>query len=99
MIDLEFIAQYLQLRHGHDRPDILNIGTVLALRNAARTGALDPEVALELESAVRLWRRVQGFLRLTTAGVLDPEQVSPTLLAGLARAAFPASQKEGGGGG
>ncbi|RUQ75249.1 bifunctional [glutamine synthetase] adenylyltransferase/[glutamine synthetase]-adenylyl-L-tyrosine phosphorylase [Azospirillum doebereinerae] len=95
LIDLEFIAQYLQLRHGHDRPDILNIGTVLALRNAARTGALDPEVALELESAVRLWRRVQGFLRLTTAGVLDPEQVSPTLLAGLARAAFPASQADG----
>ncbi|PWC34268.1 bifunctional [glutamine synthetase] adenylyltransferase/[glutamine synthetase]-adenylyl-L-tyrosine phosphorylase [Azospirillum sp. TSO35-2] len=89
LIDIEFIAQYLQLRHGHDRPDILHIGTAKALRCAAVTGALAPEVAEELESTLRLWRRVQGFLRLTTAGVLDPKQVSPSLLAGLVRAAFP----------
>ncbi|MFD1627309.1 bifunctional [glutamine synthetase] adenylyltransferase/[glutamine synthetase]-adenylyl-L-tyrosine phosphorylase [Azospirillum griseum] len=89
LIDIEFTAQYLQLRHGHERPEILHIGTAKALRNAARTGALDPAIAAELESTLRLWRRVQGFLRLTTAGVLDPDQVSPTLLAGLARAAFP----------
>ncbi|MBP2300192.1 bifunctional [glutamine synthetase] adenylyltransferase/[glutamine synthetase]-adenylyl-L-tyrosine phosphorylase [Azospirillum picis] len=89
LIDIEFITQYLQLRHGHDTPDILHVGTAKALRCAARTGALAPEVAEELESTLRLWRRVQGFLRLTTAGVLDPRQVSPSLLAGLVRAAFP----------
>lgn len=89
LIDIEFTAQYLQLRHGHDRPEILHVGTAKALRNAARTRALSPDVATELEATLRLWRRVQGFLRLTTAGVLDPEQVSPTLLAGLARAVFP----------
>ncbi|MBP2226778.1 glutamate-ammonia-ligase adenylyltransferase [Azospirillum agricola] len=89
LIDIEFIAQYLQLRFAHERPEILHIGTAKALQSAARTGALEPEVAAELEATLRLWRRVQGFLRLTTAGVLDPEQVSPTLFAGLARAAFP----------
>ncbi|CAO3414938.1 bifunctional [glutamine synthetase] adenylyltransferase/[glutamine synthetase]-adenylyl-L-tyrosine phosphorylase [Azospirillum endophyticum] len=89
LIDIEFIAQYLQLRFGQERPDILHIGTAKALRCAARTGALAPEVAADLESTLRLWRRVQGFLRLTTAGVLDPNQVSPSLLAGLVRAAFP----------
>ncbi|MGA1854712.1 bifunctional [glutamine synthetase] adenylyltransferase/[glutamine synthetase]-adenylyl-L-tyrosine phosphorylase [Azospirillum sp. 11R-A] len=90
LIDIEFIAQYLQLCHGHERPDILHIGTAKALGCAARTGALAPEVAEDLETTLRLWRRVQGFLRLTTAGVLDPNQVSPSLLAGLVRAAFPA---------
>ncbi|WP_372397413.1 bifunctional [glutamine synthetase] adenylyltransferase/[glutamine synthetase]-adenylyl-L-tyrosine phosphorylase [Azospirillum sp. HJ39] len=89
LIDIEFIAQYLQLRHGHDLPDILHVGTAKALGCAARTGALTPEVAEDLEATLRLWRRVQGFLRLTTAGVLDPTQVSPSLLAGLHRAAFP----------
>lgn len=96
LIDIEFIAQYLQLRHGHERPDILHIGTAKALGCAARTGALDPEVAEDLEATLRLWRRVQGFLRLTTAGVLDPNQVSPSLLAGLGRAAFPGEREPGG---
>ncbi len=95
LIDIEFIAQYLQLRFGHERPDILHIGTAKALRCAARTGALDSEMAQDLESTLRLWRRVQGFLRLTTAGVLDPNQVSPSLLAGLVRAAFPDEREPG----
>ncbi|CAO3353766.1 bifunctional [glutamine synthetase] adenylyltransferase/[glutamine synthetase]-adenylyl-L-tyrosine phosphorylase [Azospirillum melinis] len=95
LIDIEFIAQYLQLRHGHERPDILHIGTAKALGSAARTGALAPEVAEDLETTLRLWRRVQGFLRLTTAGVLDPNQVSPSLLAGLVRAAFPDEREPG----
>ncbi|WP_042443799.1 bifunctional [glutamine synthetase] adenylyltransferase/[glutamine synthetase]-adenylyl-L-tyrosine phosphorylase [Azospirillum sp. B510] len=89
LIDIEFIAQYLQLRFAHERPGILHIGTASALRSAAAAGALDPAVAEELEATLRLWRRVQGFLRLTTAGVLDPDQVAPSLLAGLVRAAFP----------
>ncbi|MBY6260516.1 bifunctional [glutamine synthetase] adenylyltransferase/[glutamine synthetase]-adenylyl-L-tyrosine phosphorylase [Azospirillum sp. 412522] len=95
LIDIEFIAQYLQLRFAHERPDILHIGTAKALRCADRTGALTPEVAEDLESALRLWRRVQGFLRLTTAGVLDPNQVSPSLLTGLVRAAFPGEHELG----
>ncbi|AWK86488.1 bifunctional [glutamine synthetase] adenylyltransferase/[glutamine synthetase]-adenylyl-L-tyrosine phosphorylase [Azospirillum thermophilum] len=89
LIDIEFIAQYLQLRHAHRQPEILAIGTAGALRNAVAAGLLDPAVGRELESTLRVWRRVQGFLRLTTAGVLDPRQVSPSLLAGLAQAAFP----------
>ncbi len=96
LIDIEFIAQYLQLRFGHERPDILHIGTAKALQCAARTGALDAEVAADLEATLRVWRRVQGFLRLTTAGVLDPKQVSPSLLAGLVRAAFPDQREPGG---
>lgn len=89
LIDIEFAAQYLQLRHGHDHPEILSIGTATALENATAAGLLAPEVGAELVSTLRLWRRVQGFLRLTTEDTLEPGQVSPTLLEGLARAAFP----------
>ena len=90
LIDIEFAAQYLQLRHGHDHPEILSIGTATALANATAAGLLAPEVGAELVSTLRLWRRVQGFLRLTTEDTLEPGQVSPTLLEGLSRAAFPA---------
>ncbi|HYG91782.1 MAG TPA: bifunctional [glutamine synthetase] adenylyltransferase/[glutamine synthetase]-adenylyl-L-tyrosine phosphorylase [Azospirillum sp.] len=89
LIDIEFIAQYLQLRHAHTHPEVLRIGTAGALENAARAGLLAPGVAEDLLDALTLWRRVQGFLRLTTDGVLDPRQVSETLFAGLARATFP----------
>ncbi len=89
LIDIEFTAQYLQLRHGHDHPGILSIGTATALENATAAGLLAPEVGAELVSTLMLWRRVQGFLRLTTEDTLEPGQVSPTLLEGLSRAAFP----------
>ncbi|PWC54617.1 bifunctional [glutamine synthetase] adenylyltransferase/[glutamine synthetase]-adenylyl-L-tyrosine phosphorylase [Azospirillum sp. TSO22-1] len=89
LIDIEFIAQYLQLRHAAEHPAVLSIGTANALKAAAANGLLDAAVAGDLEAALRLWRRVQGFLRLTTDGVLDPQQVSETLFAGLARTAFP----------
>ncbi|WP_448205778.1 bifunctional [glutamine synthetase] adenylyltransferase/[glutamine synthetase]-adenylyl-L-tyrosine phosphorylase [Azospirillum sp. sgz302134] len=89
LIDIEFTAQYLQLRHGHEHPEVLSIATAPALLNSAGAGLLSGDVADELVSTLKLWRRVQGFLRLTTDGVLEPGQVSPTLLEGLSRAAFP----------
>ncbi|WP_029007709.1 bifunctional [glutamine synthetase] adenylyltransferase/[glutamine synthetase]-adenylyl-L-tyrosine phosphorylase [Azospirillum halopraeferens] len=89
LIDIEFIAQYLQLRHAAADRGVLSADTAGAIRNAADAGHLAPAVAEELLSALRLWRRVQGFLRLTTTGVLDPGQVSQSLFEGLARTAFP----------
>ena len=38
LIDIEFIAQYLQLVHAHERPDILDQSTIGALGEAARGG-------------------------------------------------------------
>ncbi|WP_207458072.1 bifunctional [glutamine synthetase] adenylyltransferase/[glutamine synthetase]-adenylyl-L-tyrosine phosphorylase [Azospirillum sp. SYSU D00513] len=89
LIDIEFIAQYFQLRHGHAHPGILSIRTAQAIANCAEAGLLESAIAEELIAALRLWRRVQGFLRLATDGVLDPAQVSPSLFEGLARNAFP----------
>lgn len=89
LIDIEFTAQYLQLRHGHDHPACLSIGTATALGNMGAEGLLDQAVANELIAALRIWRRVQGFLRLTVANVINTDQMSPILLAGLSKAAFP----------
>ncbi|MGQ9367774.1 bifunctional [glutamine synthetase] adenylyltransferase/[glutamine synthetase]-adenylyl-L-tyrosine phosphorylase [Azospirillum sp. ST 5-10] len=92
LIDIEFVAQYLQLRHAHDHRAVLSTNTAVALRRAADAGLLARAVADDLIAALKLWRRVQGFLRLTTRGTLDPGAVSPTLFEGLARSAFPGEE-------
>jgi glutamate-ammonia-ligase adenylyltransferase len=64
LVDLEFIAQYLLLRHAQAHPEVLSANTTEALARLARAGLLASEVAGELIEATRLWRRVQGILRL-----------------------------------
>ena len=39
-VDIDFIAQHLQLVHAADKPDILNVSTLAVLDNAARLGVL-----------------------------------------------------------
>jgi glutamate-ammonia-ligase adenylyltransferase len=65
MVDIEFIAQYLQLRHAHGHPEILSANTMQALRAIRAAGILDPSIADELIEALALWRKVQCRLRLT----------------------------------
>ncbi len=68
LIDIEFIAQYLQLRHAAAHPGVLSPNTADALARLAEAGMLDGEVAAELIEALRLWRRLQGVLRLAFGG-------------------------------
>ena len=86
LVDCEFIAQYLQLRHAYTHPEILNTGTVSAYRKLAVAGLLPEVTAVELISATRLWRRLQGLLRLTFDGPHDPASFSPPLQQLLAEA-------------
>ena len=72
LVDCEFIAQYLQLQHAHENPTTLNTGTVSAICNLAEARILDAEIAETLITATRLWRRLQGLLRLTLDGPADP---------------------------
>ncbi|MBT4735494.1 MAG: glutamine-synthetase adenylyltransferase, partial [Candidatus Marinimicrobia bacterium] len=65
LIDVEFIAQYLQLRHAHENPDILNRQTRVALEKLTVHGFLDPSIATDLIDALNLWKSLQGMLRLT----------------------------------
>jgi len=86
LVDCEFIAQYLLLRHAHDHPQILDTGTVSAYRNLALAGLLPDATAQTLIAATRLWRRLQGLLRLTLDGPADPVSFPPPLRQRLAEA-------------
>ena len=73
LVDIDFIAQYLQLRHAHAHPEVLHRATGDALTALSGIGALAAEDANVLQSALRLWQAVQGLLRLAITGRFEPE--------------------------
>ena len=79
LVDVEFIAQYLQLRHGAAHPEILKTDTVSVLEAAGGRGLIGAEDAAELADAARLWRNLQGILRLTVEGDFDGGEATPAL--------------------
>ena len=65
LVDVEFIAQYLQLRDAAATSAILNPSTRSALAALAEHDKLARADAEVLLAALRLWQTVQGMLRLT----------------------------------
>ncbi len=73
LVDVEFTAQYLQLKHGWEHPDILrqNAGeALLALRDH---GLLSPADQSELEGAYELYQTLTQILRLCVTGTFNVE--------------------------
>ena len=66
LMDVEFVAQFLQLLHGAEFPEILLGDPIAVFEAAAARGLVDAGVASEISEAARLWRNLQGILRLTT---------------------------------
>jgi glutamate-ammonia-ligase adenylyltransferase len=85
MVDIEFIAQFLQLREAARRPQVLHQQTRAALRALEDAGALDGGAAKELLTALALWRSIQSLLKLTVEEPFDEAQASPALRALLAK--------------
>jgi [glutamine synthetase] adenylyltransferase / [glutamine synthetase]-adenylyl-L-tyrosine phosphorylase len=87
LIDIEFIAQYLQLVRAAQLPDVLDTSTARALDRAWRLGVLATEDAEVLRPAVRLYHDLTQILRLCLPGPFDPKAAAPGLIGLLARAA------------
>ncbi|HBZ07685.1 MAG TPA: bifunctional [glutamate--ammonia ligase]-adenylyl-L-tyrosine phosphorylase/[glutamate--ammonia-ligase] adenylyltransferase, partial [Massilia sp.] len=77
MIDIEFIVQYLVLRHAATYPQLTaNLGNIALLRIAGELGLIDAALASEAGATYRLMRRLQHQLRLQGR----PAQVDTTLV-------------------
>jgi [glutamine synthetase] adenylyltransferase / [glutamine synthetase]-adenylyl-L-tyrosine phosphorylase len=87
LIDLEFIAQYLQLAHAAAAPDILDTATASVFDKALRGGILAIEDAEVLRPATRLYQDLGQILRLCGVAPLDPKSGGTALTELLARAA------------
>ena len=94
LVDLDFLAQYLQLRHAAGRPEVLAPGSELAFARLAEAGLLGPALAERLIATTQLLRTLQNLLRLTVAERFEEDSAAEALKLSLARAGGCASFAE-----
>jgi glutamate-ammonia-ligase adenylyltransferase len=86
LVDIEFIAQTLQLSHAQQNPSVLDQNTIAALERLSSFGALSPDRAATLVRAARLEHGLTQVLRIALTGALNSETATRGLKAMLARA-------------
>jgi glutamate-ammonia-ligase adenylyltransferase len=85
LVDIEFIAQVLQLCHAAGAPSVLDQNTIAALDKLARAGLLEIADAEMLIAAARLEHGLTQVLRIALDGPLKPDTATRGLKALLAR--------------
>ncbi len=85
LVDLEFIAQFLQLVHAPGHPQVLDQSTVGALTKLARAGLIEPTDADRLIPAATLINNLAQVIRLTLDGPFVPDNAPDGLKDHLAR--------------
>jgi glutamate-ammonia-ligase adenylyltransferase len=86
LVDIEFIAQTLQLVHAQAHPDVLNTNTVAALHNLNAAGVLDDDDAATLVAAAGLQHALTQVLRVALDETPKMDEATPGLKALLAQA-------------
>ncbi len=86
LVDIEFIAQTLQLCHAQKDRGVLDQNTIAALEKLSAAGVLAPDLAAILVSAARLEHGLTQVLRIALAGDFRADSVTRGLKALLARA-------------
>ena len=85
LVDIEFLAQALQLAYAAEKPDILSASTIGALDRARKSRLLDDEDWSVLTGACRLQQDLTQALRLAIDGPFDPAEAGQGLKGLLAR--------------
>src|SRR5262249_26258438 len=80
MVDIDFIAQYLQLVYAAAKPEILDVSTLQVLDNAEQLGALPHAAAAILREAARLYHDLTQILRLCVIEKFNPDASGDDLL-------------------
>lgn len=97
LVDLEFIAQFLQIVHAAEHPGVLDQNTFVSLEKLASMGLLTPGDAGILIPAARLYHDLTQMQRLCLDKPFDAATASRDLKALLAKAGgqpdFPALEK------
>jgi [glutamine synthetase] adenylyltransferase / [glutamine synthetase]-adenylyl-L-tyrosine phosphorylase len=87
LIDIEFIAQFLQLAHGAEHPGLLHQGTAASLSTAREAGLLSRGDAEILVPAHTLYEAVTEVLRLCVSGSFETATCPRGLASQLAKVA------------
>jgi glutamate-ammonia-ligase adenylyltransferase len=76
LIDIEFVAQSMQLAYARQHPAILNVSTCKVVEEAGRAGLITPEQTEILIDAHRLYTDATQFMRLSVSGPFDPTKAA-----------------------
>ena len=90
LVDMEFLVQGLQLRHGHAHAQLRTAHTLAALNRLTSLGILDEEQSFVLRRDYLLLRRIENALRRvgnTSVSRIPPDDHEQALLA--KRLGFP----------
>ncbi len=79
LVDVEFIAQGLQLMHAHKHPEILHTSTAQSLRLCVDRGLVNNADADILLPAIRLYHDVTQILRVCLSESFDPNKAAAAL--------------------
>ncbi len=84
IVDIEFLVQMLQLKHGRRNPRVRTPNTLAALAALGEAEVLSPEDAALLAASYRFLRTAESRLRLMNSTARDKLPDDPTELAKLA---------------
>lgn len=76
LVDIEFIAQYMTIRHAHTTPEITRRGTAECLNALGEAGFIAPEDVATLTSALHLWQKILGLLALALSDEITNQRQS-----------------------
>ena len=100
LVDVEFIVQYLVLKHAHQHPQILVRGIPESLEKLKQYNLISDDHFDKLLTACELWQSLLGYLALTIEGVIDddklaamPEALSQSLATGSGFESFSELEK------
>jgi len=80
LVDIEFIAQYLMLRHAQAQPGLIHPATADALRALGRVGVLGASDLDELSTALSFFKNIQQATRIACMPGPLPETMSKALV-------------------
>lgn len=87
LLDIEFIAQTLQLINCTDIPSVLGRPTAAVFEELGAQGGLDRDTARDLAETTRLYQDVEGLFRLCLEGAPTDETIPAGLVRALTRVA------------
>ncbi len=79
LMEVEFVAQALQLAHAAGHPDVCRTNTTEALHALTAAGLLGAADTAVLVQADQVWRQVQGLLRIAVGARLPESLPGPAL--------------------
>ena len=79
LMDIMLKLQYLALLHAADNPELLQKDSRALLTALGDAGIIDAAKVAEVKQALRLFKRIQGVLRLSGLQNIESQNISPML--------------------